>query len=484
METVAPGLGELGVMLPYAPLLELLALHHAGPLVATSGNISGSPILYRDVDAFEQLSGVADAFLVHTRDIVTPQDDSVVRFPATSKSPVIIRRSRGMAPASPTSLLSDWNVNILAMGSDLKSTLGWRRKGHNYISQYMGNLGSYESQNYLRELILHWGTLLGDRPDRILIDAHPGYFSHQMGEALALEWEVPVEKVFHHEAHAFALMAENGKTPSEDGIHILVWDGTGLGRDDAVWGGELFHYAEGTMERLAHLDYQAHWMGDKMSLEPRISALSFTRSLPEIQEQLMRHFSLQEWEWYGKLLQQVPRQLTSSTGRLFDAAAILSGWTGGRQYEGQAAMWLEARASEYVRQNGFPVAPSWEWKGHLWEPSALLAQVFVDAQKEGPGLASARFHSGMIELVCELVDRFGISRLGFSGGVFQNALLVQGIREKLGAEVSLFWHREFSPNDENISLGQLASVYFNEKRIAEATGTDGFQGTKKQGLCV
>lgn len=463
MEEVAPGLNQLGVMLPYAPILAMIVADYGRPLIATSGNVSGSPIIYRDRQAIEQLSPLVDAFLTNDREIVVPQDDSVVRCISGSGAPVFIRRSRGYAPASPTRLFSGWSGNILAMGSDLKNTLAWRRHQHTYVGQYMGNLESYESQDYLRHLIAHWEGLLKDRPERILIDAHSGYFSHQIGKELSSVWEVEVEKVYHHEAHAFALLGENeGKLNGQD-AHVLVWDGTGLGRDDAVWGGELFHFANGRMDRLAHLEYQAQWMGDKMSLEPRIAALAYTRSIPEVQEQLMRHFSIVEWDWYSKLNRQVPQQITSSTGRLFDAAAILAGWRGTRQYESQAAMWLEAMATTYVKANGFPQAAEWQWQGNRWDPSGILWQVHQDARRGDQGLAAARFHSAMVSLVGEIAERYDTRLMGFSGGVFQNALLVGGIREKLGERMCLLWHSDFSPNDECISVGQLAANYFRAR---------------------
>lgn len=465
MDAVAPDLDQLGVMLPSAPVLNMICEFFDGPLVATSGNISGSPIIFTDEDAIEMLGGIADNFLVNDRKIIIPQDDSVIRSVEGHQQEILLRRSRGLAPSVPVNMFPGWDDNVLAMGSDLKSTISWRKKLHTFASQYMGNMSSYESQLYLETLITHWKKLLKDRPDRILVDAHPGYFSHHIGRRLANEWDIPFEKIYHHEAHAMALLAEHFRSPENDmdNIHILVWDGTGFGRDEKIWGGELFHFTNGRLERQAHLQFQAHWSGDKMSLEPRISALSYTRSLPHIQEQLMRHFSYREWNWYNKLNNRRPEQYTSSTGRLFDAAAVLAGWNGQRQYEGQAAMWLEAHAREYVREHGFPDSPEWMWSADRWDPAQVLEQVFIDAQRGDTGLAAARFHAAMISLVGEIAERFNARTLGFTGGVFQNQLLVKGILDTFGDKLPMLWHRDFSPNDESISLGQLASVYFREK---------------------
>ncbi|MFM7429833.1 MAG: carbamoyltransferase HypF, partial [Flammeovirgaceae bacterium] len=260
-QLVAPGLQSIGVMLPYAPLLELIACQFQKPLIATSANISNSPIVYQDDAAIQTLFTIADAVLTHNRAIVIPQDDSVVRF-TDHETRIVIRRSRGLSPSyfesSPTS------DSILAMGAQLKSTITLQYAGNTYISQYIGDLESADTEKNYQEILNHLLSVTGAQPELILTDLHPDYDSTRLGQQYASISAIPIRQVQHHEAHFAAVLSENNLLDQNDPILGVVWDGTGLGSDSHHWGGEFFKWQENEFLRVAHLSYFPMILGDKM----------------------------------------------------------------------------------------------------------------------------------------------------------------------------------------------------------------------------
>ncbi len=447
LDQIAPSLSKIGVMLPYTPLLELIASKFGKPLVATSGNVSGSPIFYLDDQAFKHLENIADLFLTNNRDIVVPQDDSVIQFAGHQK--IILRRSRGLAPTYLPNPFVGADETILATGGDLKSAFALAVKDNLYISQYLGDLENFETQQTYYHVLHHFQNLFKTRPSEVLIDAHPAYFSSKFGKALAAEWEVPVTEVQHHIAHFSAVLAENDLLKSHAPVLGVIWDGTGWGDDGNIWGGEFFRFEEYSFSRVAHLDYFDHMLGDKLSREPRLSALSLCDQIHEADELLKPKFNSSEWKIYKQLLRKPGNFKTSSIGRLFDGVASLLGVCDQSSFEGEAALRLETLASKgkYQRKESRPSFSLTEYLRNL-----------VKEIKSGmpPEMLAYEFHVALVDWIDEVADREQVSSIAFSGGVFQNALLNELILEKLGKRHMLYFHRQLSCNDECIGFGQLA----------------------------
>ncbi len=454
---IAPGLSQIGVMLPYAPLLDWIAAEVGIPLVATSGNVSNSPIVYTDEKAILELSGIADFILTHNRPIAVPQDDSVIRFSTFTRQKIVIRRSRGLAPNLNHG--GNTSVSMLAMGADMKSTFALTHQTNTYVSQYLGDLESYETQQNYEHTLTHFLQLLEAQPNVILTDRHPGFFATQLGNALEKRLDVSVQRVQHHQAHFAAVLGENSLIASELPVLGVIWDGTGLGDDGHIWGGEFFSYDNFRFQRCCHFDYFDFLLGDKMPKEPRISALTATFDVPFAEEFVRPKFTDAEWKVYAHLLQKRTSLQTSSVGRIFDGVASLLGLIDQATYEGEAAMLLENLAKGYCIKNGLELKQSY-FPDTLPDhriPTKLLMQHIVSDLKKGlaPDCIAAKFHYSLVHLVQMVAKKLNINQLAFSGGVFQNEVLVDLLNRHLSADFRLFFHRDLSPNDENISFGQL-----------------------------
>ncbi len=413
---VAPGLSRVGAMLPYTPLYDLLLRQFGRPIVATSGNISGSPIIYDNEDAANYLSPIADLILMNNRDIIAPQDDSVLMHSPLHRQPVLLRRSRGLAPNVLQQVGADC---LLATGASLKSSFAYAVNRNVYLSQYLGDTENFESQRSYERVLQHFLQLFGKQPAAVACDLHPAYFSTQKAEALSQEWGVPLVKVQHHLAHFYALLGEQGLLDDPKPTLGFIWDGTGLGYDGQVWGGECFLYEKGAARRYNHINYFDFVLGDKMPKEPRLSALAIAHMLPEAQLALEPLFTRTEWGVYQQLLQQENHLQSSSVGRLFDAAAAMLLDMGKQTYEGEAAMRLEAQAHHYFRQNSPRRELSYLYErpmpAHL--PRFLLQQL-LKGKAEGVETAvlAARFHLTLADYVGRVAEQAGGERLGFSGG--------------------------------------------------------------------
>ncbi len=458
-DLVAPGLDRVGAMLPYSPLLRLLADDFDGVLVATSGNLSGSPIVFEDETALESLTAVADFVLTNDRDIVTPQDDSVLTFSHFHQQKIILRRSRGLAPSLFMEHLDLPSANVLAMGASLKSTFCRQHRRNLYVSQYLGDLESFDTQQSFRHTLDHLTNVLQSTPDTVLLDVHPDYFSTQLGGELAAAWGAKTARIQHHEAHFAAVLAENDLLRSTDPVLGVIWDGTGLGSDGQIWGGEFFLRENGSLQRVSHLEIFDFLLGDKMPREPRISALSICHSAGVESEFLMTKFTVNEWSLYNRMLRNGSSLHTSSMGRLFDGVASLLGLGDVQTFEGEAAMRLEQLALRYFRQHGLCSAEGWldklDDEGNL--PLSPLVSGILGGLRNGVAMEklAADFHVSLIKSVQLVALRCGAKKLAFSGGVFQNGLLVDLAIELLGGKFELFFHEQLSPNDECVSFGQL-----------------------------
>lgn len=459
---IAPGLDRLGVMLPYTPLLALIADAFNGPLVATSGNISGSPIFYDDAQALNNLGTIADFFLVNNREIVVPQDDSVVQYSRYNDQRIVVRRSRGLAPLMFQHPFD--GEEVLAMGADMKSAFALNLRGNLYASQYLGDLENFDTQHAYQHTLHHLLNLVQAKPTEVVIDKHPGYFSTQAGKKLAKAWGVAVREVQHHHAHFGAVLAENNRLDSPTPILGVIWDGTGLGDDSNIWGGEFFRYQDNTFERVAHLDCFPHILGDKFSREPRLSALALALGQPGGIGLVENKFNDSEWKLYTALIANSQLQ-TSSVGRLFDGVASLLGLCDHATYEGEAAMYLETCARRDNDHKLEPIKAS--------STARIIQEVIHQINLGSPRSAIAyQFHVNLVQWIRLVALQQDCRTLAFSGGVFQNALLVDLIITLLGDEFELLFHRELSPNDECISYGQLACRQIEKKRIALTPQTE------------
>lgn len=465
---IAPGLCQVGVMLPYAPLYQLLLSVYNKPVIATSANISSSPIVYEDIGAKEQLHQMADYVIGHNRAIIIPQDDSVIKFSSLESQKIVLRRSRGMAPTFINPGLSIPTENILATGALLKSTFTLTHQSNIYISQYLGDLDNYGVQENYKHCLSHFNRLLNTNPKVILTDKHPDYYSTSYGLELSKELNVPVRHYQHHKAHFAAVLGENNLLSSTTSILGVIWDGVGLGDDGQAWGGEFFTYKNYEFKRCNHFSYFDYLLADKMAREPRIAALAATAGLEGAEALLKMKFSGTEWINYERLLQKKGNLKTSSAGRLFDAVASLLGLSDVCSYEGEAAMYLENLALSYFRNQGPTISTSyftWESDAREISLSKMLARLIVDIQKgEDKGFIAAKFHYSLACVVKHIATKQNVQNIALGGGVFQNALLVDLVKKQMTSGQNLFIHRQLSPNDECISFGQLCCYIIEEQR--------------------
>ncbi len=421
--SVCRGSPWLGAMLPYTPLHYLLMGAFPHPVVCTSGNLSDEPIATDNGEARTRLAQVADAFLEHDRPIARPCDDSVARI--TAGRTTLLRRARGYAPRPV------WTgramPRILALGGHLKNTIALGVGRQVVVSQHIGNLDSPESRDTFLKTIDDLCRIYDFTPDLVACDLHPDYFS----SIHAASFNLPIRAIQHHHAHAAACIAEN----SLDGaILAVVWDGTGLGLDRTIWGGEIFLVEGARFTRVSHLLPFLLPGGDAAMKECSRPASGILHALGRpspFQQVFERRFNCVE---------------TSSVGRLFDAFAYLAGITSQNHFEGEAGLLLEAAAMLEDDSASVPM-PDGDWRE--------LAEAYI--KRASPRL----LHNSLVEWIVETTKRTGIRQVVLSGGCFQNALLTSLTIQQLEAKgIQVATHQRVPANDGGISLGQavLASM--------------------------
>jgi hydrogenase maturation protein HypF len=486
MPEVAPGCADLGVMLPYTPLHELLLEEVGRPVVMTSGNRTDEPIAYRDEDARERLDGIADLFLVHDRPIRTRCDDSVARVVCGGEMPV--RRSRGYVPepvALPEGLAG--SPPALALGGHLKNTFCLTRDREAFPGPHVGDLENLEAYEALRDGVAHFSRLFEVRPEVVAHDPHPDYLSTRLAGELAKEIGARAVGVQHHHAHVAACAAEHGIT---DPVIGVAFDGTGYGTDGAVWGGEVLVADLTEFRRAAHLAYVPLPGGDAAVRQPWRMALAHLvagereggEGLLEtgVARRLARDVGEERWQLVEEMVRrEVGSPPTSSVGRLFDAVAALAGLRSEVEFQAQAAMELEARAAAAGgRDAPYPTGVSRGAEGGLrWDAAPMIRSVVADLEGGADARRlAARFHrtvaSSVVEL-CRAVRRAeGISGVALTGGVFQNALLTEWTVPALEAEgFEVLLHRRVPPNDGGLSYGQAAVALARaDRRVVAADG--------------
>ncbi|HET7789510.1 MAG TPA: carbamoyltransferase HypF [Gemmatimonadales bacterium] len=454
--SVSPGLDTVGVMLAYTPLHHLLLALARRSLVMTSGNPGDEPIAIGNAEAERRLAPLADAFLLHDREIVSRYDDSVTRV--AGGRTLFLRRARGYAPL-PVPLPIASRVPLVAVGPHLKHTFALVHGRDAYVSQHIGDLESLETLEHFEATLALYRKLFRVEPEVAVRDLHPGYLSTRVAGDLGLARVIPVQ---HHHAHVAAVLAEHGVTRPALG---LAFDGTGYGDDGCVWGCEFLVASLGDYRRVGHLAYAPLPGGDLAARSPWRAALGYLSLEPAAARPLVRAFRGVTERERGLAAQQIAGNvnapLASSLGRLFDAAAAVIGVRARCEYEGQAAMELEslagARAGEILP---FPVVPaSFGWK---LDPLPLLCAL---GERAAGGAAerdlAAAFHESVAAAAASLAERVaeeeGLDTVALAGGCFQNARLSGSIRGRLERRgLSVLEALRLPSNDGAISYGQAA----------------------------
>jgi hydrogenase maturation protein HypF len=451
-QEVAPGLTTLGIMLPYTALHHLL--FNDAPfeaLVMTSANMSDEPIIYENDDALRALSAIADAFLLHDRDIFMRNDDSIVRI--VNNDPIVLRRSRGFVPEP---LPSPHAVDgLVALGGVLKSTAAVGRGRDCYLSQYIGPIETVEQLDTLTLAVSHLTKALGVTAHTYVCDLHPQSLIASSAETSGFA----IVKVQHHHAHAAACMAEN---EIAGGAVCIVYDGTGYGDDGTIWGGEIFHAYYSGYKRLGNLMPLLLPGGDEAIRNPgRIALAALYKLIGDNAAGAMPWMDTAETSAVIDMVKSGAGCVPScGMGRLFDAVSALLGVCKKRTYEGQPAIMLEGIADG--GETGSYESPLSICENRISiDGAAVLLDVYEDMKHKTPvKKIAARFHTTIVQATATAAlhasKQCGLKTVCLSGGVFQNALLVQRLVPLLKqAGLTPVPHRRTPPNDECISYGQL-----------------------------
>lgn len=457
---VAPNSRTLGVMLPYTPLHHLLLHPFDGPLVMTSGNLSEEPIAADNEEALRRLDPLADAFVLHDRDILARYDDSVWFIPESGPQPV--RRARGYSPL-PISL--PWaGKQVLAVGAEIKNTFCLTRDQYAFVSPHIGDMENLETLEHFERSIALYQHLFGIEPQIIACDLHPDYQATRYARERIANCNSQLVTVQHHHAHLAACLADNGWTPEQGAVIGVILDGAGYGADRHIWGGEWLVGGHGGYRRAAHLEYLPLPGGDAATRQPwRIAASYLYTLLGDIPT-----WAAPEGAPLELVRQQIERRLncplTSSMGRLFDAVSALLGVCTQTSYEAQAAIELEQKANGQMANSKSAYPFGLDTVNGVWQVrlSGLFAALVQDVPAGVPvGEIAARFHRTVAAMVvavcCRIADQTGLHTVALSGGCFQNWLLldwtVPALRE---AGFRVLLHRQVPCNDGGLSLGQAA----------------------------
>jgi hydrogenase maturation protein HypF len=450
-EGVAPGLPDLGLLLPYSALHHLLLSAVARPLVFTSGNISDDPIAHTDADAVTRLGPMADGILTNDRAIHIRCDDSVVR--ATGGRIQTLRRSRGFAPER-MALPGRARRSVLAVGAELKNTISVAKDDWVVASHHIGDLEHLATFQSFRQAMAHVSNLYGVSADVIAHDLHPEYLSTKAAHDAGM----PLFPVQHHHAHIAACLVEHGEPGPVLGV---AFDGLGYGTDGTLWGGEFLRADLSTFERLGHLRPLSMPGGTAAIREPWRMALAWAHAAAGADGAARVAARLHpEPEPVLALVARAYGPTTTSAGRLFDAVAALLGLRAVVTYEGQAAVELEAAARRVPRARA-PVYPV-DITGAVLDPRPLVAAVIADVERgRDRDEIAAGFHEGLgrgaAALAAALAADHQLATVALSGGVFQNSRLTGIVHDELAAQgLRVLVHRHIPANDGGISVGQAA----------------------------
>jgi hydrogenase maturation protein HypF len=457
-DAVSPHNSTVGVFLPYTPLHHIMLQKLRKPVVATSANMTDEPIVKDEEDAFNRLSGIADNILSHNRGIVRRCDDSVVRIMADRQVP--IRRSRGFVPLS-VNIPFKLKNTVLALGPYMNNTIALGIEDRVYLSQHIGDLDTPLAMEFYEETVNDLLRLLGAKPDIVISDFHPGYYSTQFGEK---NYADRLLKVQHHFAHILSCMAEND-LPEGHRVIGCAFDGTGYGPDKTIWGSEVMTASYKDFKRAFHLLPYRLPGGDKAVKEPCRAALSllyesFGDEAPDLDFKFMpdkeRSFLLE------MIKKEINSPLTTSMGRLFDGVASLIGLRHKVSYHAQAAIALEQAALRSGEAGSYPFS----FEGNIIDFRPLIRAI-VDDVKERTSIEkmAKKFHNSIVNIIINTSENLradsGITTVALSGGVFQNAILLEETFSRLQESgFTPIIHQLVPPNDGGISLGQVVFGHF------------------------
>ncbi len=419
----------------------------------TSANPGGEPLVKDDAEARESLSGLADAFLTHDRDILHRCDDSVMKW--QGKAPTFVRRARGYTPRRIK--LPITGPSILACGAWLKNTVCLTRGDEAFVSQHIGDLDHAGTRQMLDETVSYLIDILDVQPQAVAHDLHPDFYSTQFAQTYATQHNLPLIGVQHHHAHIAAICAEHRITEPVLGLAL---DGVGLGTDGSAWGGELLRVEGSHCERLGHLAPLTMPGGDRAAREPWRMAAAALFDMDRADEIVHRFPHQAGAEMVTNMLQrQLNCVATSSMGRCFDAAAGLLGVSEIQGYEGQAAMLLEGLAERHGKVEVLPSGYIHTAQNDL-DLRPLLATL---ADCKDAAYGAALFHATLAEGLCAWVQRAagrsGINHIVLGGGCFLNNILTQALTDSLTAHgLNVLTAQQLPPNDGGISLGQASVV--------------------------
>lgn len=461
--SVAPNNHFLGVMLPYSPIHHLLFHFYSKPLVMTSGNVSDEPIVFTNSEAYRRLSGIADFFLIHNRDINTRCDDSVYRIWKGLEYP--IRRSRGYAPDS---VRVEWEFEkqVLACGPEQKNTFALAKNDRVYLSYHIGDMDNYEVLRSFEEGIAHFKNVFDIEPRIVAYDLHLDYLSTKYAENYPDKTKsgdsVIKVGIQHHHAHAVSCMAENGVNRP---VIAVTLDGTGYGEDGTIWGGEILLSELDKYSRLGNFETVPMPGGAASIKNPWQMAISYlysiyNRKLLDVNLPFLDKIKENELELVFSMLEKgVNSPMTSSCGRLFDGVAAIAGVRNSVNYEGQAAVEFE----QYIQERSniaynFKLLDKQEKFIIQWR--SMIIQLVGDVKSgKSVGEVSLKFHNGLAKVLYEAVVKSkeitGISYVVLSGGVFMNVHLLTRLHKFLeDGGFTVYIHRQVPANDGGIALGQ------------------------------
>lgn len=451
-EQIAPNRQKLGIILPYTPLQYLLFQENISCLVMTSGNVSNAPIEYENLQAIQNLGNIADYFLMHNRNIQIPVEDSVVKV--INNQEVATRRARGY---SPYIFPINAKHEILALGAEEKSTFSFTQNGYGYTSQYLGDIKNYDSYITYRKAIENLTRIMDSNHSLIAHDLHTSYLSSvyaksQVGKKIAVQ---------HHHAHMASCMVEHHLWEPVIGV---IFDGTGIGTDDKIWGGEFLVGTRENFTRVGHFKYVSIQGGDQAIKEPWRIAVSYLHSIHYENCDILEGIDAKSINIVKQALEKnLNCYDTSSVGRLFDCVAAILNIRCVITYDAQAAIELENILDTKV-EDGYSYTIDEENGIYQVDYKSILLGILNDIEnKMAPASISAKFHNTIgnltIDLVCKLSDRYGVKIVVLSGGVFENNYLLtyilKGLHEK---DMKVYYNQQIPTNDSGISVGQLGIV--------------------------
>ena len=469
-ELIAPYNDRLGVMLPYAPVQLLLFRMDdesdekmPDSLIMTSVNIQGEPIIKDDRELISKFGDKIDLILTNDRNILTRADDSVIDL--FEKKPYVIRRSRGLSPL-PVTFSQASKCNVLAFGGELKNSFCVGKNGLFYPSPYIGDMGTLRTGEVQSEEIERFLDILSvkDHLDAIACDLNPAYLSTQAAEAFARKNDLPVIKVQHHKAHLLSVIAENDYEGDAIGC---CFDGTGLGDDGTIWGGEILLLKDKKIERVSSITPFINTGGDLTAREGWRAAASMIYDICEKDKSsalsYIEALGLCSKEEAEAIFFMVDNKVniaeSSSVGRLFDAASAILGVKRTSTFEGEAAMALQTEAQRYIKGNGSIKLEKTKIKRYGLIPTAEIIEYLIRNAGRDKGELSYYFHKKLAEMTAEKIaavsKETGIKVAALSGGTFQNTLFLSLLSERLKeAGLRVLTHMLIPANDGGIALGQ------------------------------